>query len=257
MSQYRRFDGIGIAMVLWSSFVVSQYAFPRGRTVVSVPFVGCESHDQTEKHTAPRAPEKKVEITASSAKRLAYYKAGTSSGILAPRGWQCYGVLGSSGSDFLVTPQPLSRSEPFWSAREKIKGSVIQVAESCSDNSGRFDMAHVIARVFPKQRAFVQDILRLNDNPPSKFPSGPYPQDKLIRQDDWIVEYRTPSNSEGLGTISGLPMGDSPIQGVAILRDQTVGCLFFLAVRLPADMADLAEEIINQATHEYGAKRKP
>ena len=256
---YRKF---GITIRLWLTLIVlaiwvSQYAFPQTRTVVSVPFVGCESHDQAETYKAPTAPEKKVQITTSSAQKLAYYKAEISSGVLAPRGWHCFGVLGSSGSDFLITPQPLNRSELFWSALEKIKGPAIQVRESCSDNSGRFDMARVIARVFPKQKAFAQDILQLDDYAASEFPFGPYPQDNLIRQNDWIVEYRTPSDSEGLGTINGLPTGNLPVQGVAILRDQSVDCLFFLAVRLPSDMANLAQEIIKQAEHEYGAQSKP
>jgi hypothetical protein len=88
------------------------------------------------------------------------------------------------------------------------------------------------------------------------FPFGPYPKDKLVRRNDWIVEYQTPPDSEGLDTINGLPKGNLPINGVAILRDQFPGCLLFLAVRLPSDMADLAPQIIQQIQRENGEKAK-
>jgi hypothetical protein len=48
-----------------------------------------------------------VELDPSVARRLAYYESGVSRGVLAPRGWFCFGVYGSSGSAFLVTPEPI------------------------------------------------------------------------------------------------------------------------------------------------------
>jgi hypothetical protein len=230
------------------------YAFPQGKFV---PFVGCESHDQVASYAAPKGPEKEIQTPAIAAKKLAYYKTEITAGVLAPRDWHCYGALGSSSSDFLVTPQPIDNSEIFDSILSRNTGPGIQVREICSDNSGRLDIARAIARAFPKQRAFAQNIFQGYDPPTNHYPFGPYPKDKLIRRNDWIVEYLTPHGSEGLGTINLLPIGKLPIRGVAILRNQSPDCLLFLAVRLPPDMADLAPQIIQQIEQENGERAKP
>jgi hypothetical protein len=219
---------------------------------VYVPLVGCEAYDQAETFKAPERAKKTVSIDASATKMLAYYKAEYFAGVLAPRGWNCLAVNGSGGSVFLVTPQPLKIDFDL----NKITGPAIQVNEYCSDNSGRFDIARVIARAFPKQKTFVQNMLKFGDLPASDFPFGPYPKDKMVRRNDWIVEYRTPANSEGLGTIGYLPKADLPTEGIAILRDQSPDCLLFMAVRLPPDMSDLAPQIIQQMLRENGKKEK-
>jgi hypothetical protein len=241
-----------VTLAIWVDPILSQT-----QADVRVPFVGCESSGQLGTFDVPKGTEKAVQIMASAAPRLTYYKAETSAGVLAPRGWHCLGVNGSSGNDFLVTPQPLNENGPFYSIRDKITGPAIQVREICSDNSGRIDIARVIARAFPKQKAFVDKILQNPDFPASDFPFGPYPKDKLIRRNDWIVEYQTPPDSEGLGTINELPKGNLPISGVAILRDHSPDCLLFLAIRLPSEMTNLIPQIIQQVTRENGEKAKP
>jgi hypothetical protein len=229
-------------------------AFPQSKTSVPVPFVGCESHDQLESYAAPIEQDKQVMADKIAAGKLAYYKTKITSGVLAPRGWHCFGVLGSSGSDFLATPQPIDRTKPFHFTRDGNTGPAIQVREICTDNSGRLDIARIIARAFPKQRAFAQNIFQMHDAPLSEYPFGPYLKDTLIRRNDWIVEYQTPPGSEGLGTILQLPIGALPIQGAAILRNESPDCLLFLAVRLNPDMADLAPQIIQQIECENGGK---
>jgi hypothetical protein len=124
-------------------------------------------------------------------------------------------------------------------------GPAIQVAEISGETSGRFEVARVIARIFPARKAFVQSVIKEGTEPASEFPYGPYPKDKLTIRSDRIVEYQTPPRSEGLGTISRLQTNDYPIDGVAILQGQTPD-LLVLTVRLPSDMNDLTLHIIQQ-----------
>ena len=115
------------------------------------------------------------------------------------------------------------------------------------DTSGRFIVARFIARLFPAQKAFVQSVIREGIQPASEFPFGPYPKDKLTIRSDEVVEYQTPPNSEGLGTMSGLPKNDNWIDGVVILDSETRDFfLQYLAVRLPSDMHDLTPLIVKQ-----------
>src|SRR5579864_2187946 len=72
----------------------------------SVPFVGCPSDGQLGPGEAPRGENSQVvAISPEIARRLAYYKADHGSGILAPRGWHCFGTYGSNGSNLYVTPE--------------------------------------------------------------------------------------------------------------------------------------------------------
>jgi hypothetical protein len=206
-----------------------------------VPFVGCESVGQAEAVEAPQGNNKAVQVRASVAQKLAYYKASVAPGVLAPRGWHCIGVYGSSGSDLLVAPQPLKGTDVLSQT-----GPTVELEYISRDNgSGRFDMAQVLARVFPAQKAFVQNVIDSFDLPASEFTFGPFPNDKLIVQTDRFVEYQTPPHSEGLGTMSQLKANDDPIDGVAVLNPKTPD-LLMLNARLPRELRDLAPVIIQQ-----------
>lgn len=91
--------------------------------------------------------------------------------------------------------------------------------------------------------AFVQSVIEEGIEPANRFPSGPYPKDKVTYLNDQVVEYQTPSHSEGLGTVSRLQPNGDPIYGVAILQEKTPD---LLTVRLPPDKHDLAARIIQQ-----------
>lgn len=219
---------------------------PRGEKAVAVhvPFVGCSSDGQTGPVPAPKGPERIVPIDASAAQRLAYFEAAHS-GVLAPRGWYCFGTYGSSGSNLFVTPQPIRRDDLFSTTRRRFTGPAIQFSAIEGDTSGRFAAARIIARVFPAQKAFVQSVIEEGIEPASGFPFGPYPKDKLIYKGDRIVEYQTPPHSEGLGAASWLQANDYPISGVAVLVGETPDVLI-LHVRLPPDMSHLTSHIIQQ-----------
>jgi hypothetical protein len=129
----------------------------------------------------------------NTAQRLAYYSAyydpKNTGGVLAPRGWHCFGIYGSNGATLFVTPQPIQSRDLLSDTWAGIGGPAIQVSVSIGDTSGRFDVARVITRVFPAQRAFVQRVINEGDEPASDFPSGPYPKDKLTSRSGKVVEF--------------------------------------------------------------------
>ena len=213
------------------------------RAIVSVPFVGCKSDGQVGPLKAPRGKSKVVSISAEQAQQLAYYKAEEGLGVLAPRGWYCFGTYGSNGNNLYVTPQPVSSSELFSDSWKGFTGPAIQLSVSIGDTSGRFEVAKTIARVFPAHKDFVEQVIAEGIEPASSFSFGPPPTDKLNYRSKEIVEYETPANATGLGTASMLQRNSNPIRGVAILSGETPD-LLFAALRLSPNQYDLSAAII-------------
>jgi len=201
---------------------------------------------------APKGNDQNVPIDVSAAPKLAYYKAENSTGVLAPRGWCCFGTYGSSGSSLFVTPQAIKSDDLLSMNWAGIDGPGIQVQEISGDTSGRFQVASVIARVFPAHKAFAEGVIKEGVEPASSFPFGPYPQDRLTYRSDQVVEFQTPAHSEGLGTVNQLKQSDESIDGVAILQGETPD-LLLVSARLPAEVNDLTSQIIQQVERESAA----
>jgi hypothetical protein len=216
---------------------------------VAVPFVGCKSDGQAGPIDAPVSTSKAVPISGSAAQRLAYYKAANGFGVLAPRDWYCFGTYGSAGASLYVSPEPIDRAALFSANWTGFTGPAIQISLSDGGTSGRFQVARVIARVFPAHRAFAYRVIAEGIEDASAIPFGPWPADKLTYRNDEIVEFQTPANTEGLGTNSRLNKNSGPINGVAILTGPEIG-LLQLSVLLPEDLGDLTPTIIQQAEHE-------
>jgi hypothetical protein len=216
---------------------------------VRVPFVGCPADGQVGPLEAPKDSDKVVQIDPNAARQLAYYQSANSDGVLAPRGWHCFGVYGSNGTQLFVSSQPYTTTDFFSKQWRGFSGPAIDVAIMVGDTSGRFSVAQVIARVFPAYRAFVQHVIDEGIEPASDFPFGPYPKDKLTYHGDRIVEYETPPHAEGLGTGSHLLANDDPIRGVTIFQSE-VPDLVSLAVRLPHEMKDLTAPIVEQVERD-------
>lgn len=224
-----------------------------GNARALVPFVGCASDGQVGPLKAPSGRSKPMAIPAEAAQRLAYYKAEDGFGVLAPKGWHCFGTYGSNGASLFVSPEPINRSDLFSTSWKGFPGPVIQISTVNGDTSGRFEVARIIARVFPDRKDFVEKVIAEGIEPASAFPSGPYPTDTLEYRGDGIVEFVTPPRKDGLGTASRLLKNNSPISGVAILFGEEPN-LLQLSVRLPSVISDLtAQLIIAQAEQE--AKR--
>jgi len=220
--------------------VHQQASSPAG--LAAVPFVGCARDGQVGPSPAPRGQPRLVGIDPSAARELAYYSDGMGIGVLAPRGWYCFGTYGSSGSTLYVSRAPLDTAN----LGPEFTGGVIQASVSEGGTSGRFEVAHAIARVFPAHMAFARKVMSEGFEPASSFKMGPFPRDRLTRRGTDVVEYLTPPNSDGLGVAeSRLKPSNDPISGVAILQGEDTD-LLFLAARLPPDLAVLTPTIVTQ-----------
>ena len=157
--------------------------------------------------------------------------------MLGPRGWYCFGYLGSAGATLFISRGPIPPDGP------DLSGPLILLETRSAETSGRFDVATIIARVFPAHRDFVTRLLAGELPPNFPLPSGPYPKDKLSYKSTEVVEYETPAQTDGLGTYSGLKKNAEPIRGVAILVPPALD-LSLVAIRLPADLRDLTSAIM-------------
>jgi hypothetical protein len=226
-------------------------------TAVSVPFVGCASFGQTTILEAPEGKSRSLPISSRDAQALAYYRSADGIGVLAPRGWYCQGVSGSSGYALFLSPKPIRYGKSGW---EGLEGPVIEVNHLTSEASGRYEVAEIIARVFPGYRAFATSVMEGIDLP---LPVGPYPKDTLIHRGKTIVEYNTPAQTEGLGNFhSWIGKNDLSIRGAAIIIGDPRNVeeeidLVLLSVRAPPSLAELVPVIVGQLVREtVGARRK-
>lgn len=236
---------LSAALMAGIGFTTPAYAIASA----DVPFVGCKSDGQVGPQDAPIGKPKAVAISPLLAQRLAYYKASGGEGVLGPRGWYCFGTYGSSGSNLYVTPMPLKSADLFSNSWKGISAHGIQINVSNGDTSGRFEVAQIIARVFPAHSAFVKRVIAEGVEPAASFPYGPYPADKLTYRNKETVEYVTPPNTEGLGTKSFLIKDANPIDGVALLTGDELS-LTQLSVRLSPEMSDLLPVIIQQVEQD-------
>ncbi len=230
------------------SILVVDHAQP-ATARVTIPLVGCAADGQLGPMKPPHDGSKLIAIPASPAQRLAWYQAPDDIGVLAPRGWHCFETYGSNGANLYVSPQRVKGSDLFSSKWKGFAGPAIQFSVSYGDTSGRFEVAKVIARVFPAHMNFVRDVITEKIEPASSFPRGPYPTDKLTYRNNEMVEFETPAKSEGLGTDSRLRKNKSPIRGVAILFRKNTS-LLQLSIRLPENERDLNLPIVSQTEHE-------
>jgi hypothetical protein len=234
-----------------------QSAFPQAKppekpaqgATAQIPFVGCASDGQAGPQQAPTGKSKAVAIPTGIGQRLAYYKAEYGAGVLAPRGWHCFSTYGSNGASLFVSPDPIDPKAPFSDSWKGFSGQAIQISYSSGGTSGRFEVAQIIARVFPEYKAFAENVIAEGIEPASSFPFGPYPKDKLTYRSKSIVEFETPANTQGLGTDSRLQANASPIDGVAILSGADTD-LLLLSERLPEKDHDLIATIVRQVEKE-------
>jgi len=222
----------------------------RSIKAVSIPFVGCSSFGQVELLEAPKGTSEPVRISEQDGRALAYYKSANGISVPASRGWYCQGVSGSGGTALFLGPRPIVSSSSGW---EGLGGAAMEVNDISGENSGRYEIAELVARVFPAHRWFARRVWDLD----SPLPTGPYPKDIPTYRGSAVVEYRTPAQTEGLGNFhSWLGKNDLPIAGAAILlldSPHAVGNiphLVLLSVRFPPDLARLAPSIVRYVERE-------
>jgi hypothetical protein len=241
--------GFAVSAALWGGPEISAQAKPSGTptpaAAVTVPFVGCASDGQVGPQTAPTGKSKAVAVPAAAAQRLAWYKAQYGPGVLAPRGWHCFSTYGSNGSSLFISPDAIDAKALFSPDWKGFTGPAIQISIAEGGTSGRFEVAEVIARVFPAHKQFAQNVIAEGLEPASDFPSGPYPSDKLTYRGTNTVEFETPANTQGMGTDSRLEANASPIDGVAIITGADTD-LIQLSARVSEKDRDLIPLIVKQ-----------
>jgi hypothetical protein len=209
-----------------------------------VPFVGCKAQGQLGPIKPPTGEAPEISIPARASHQLAYYKSDVLKfGVLAPAGWHCFAISGSGGATLFVYPELSDDWQDF-------NGDAIELSVS-SGASGSDTVARVIARVFPAHNQFVKNVIVGFDLPPDTYPSGPFPTDRLRYKNQEQVEYTTPPDSAGLGTLSELKRNGSPISGVAMLIDEAEDPgLLQLSIRMPSKLAALAPLIAKHVEAE-------
>ena len=215
----------------------------------TVPFVGCPLDGQTGPQPAPTGKPQVVQVSVGVASQVAYYSAG-GIGVIAPRGWHCFGIYGSSGGSLYVSPQPVPK-DLLEGSRAGIPGPGIILSEFEGQGFGRGQVAQPIARAFPARREFTDKARELFE---FEVPSGPYPTDKLVHNGDSEVEFSTSAGMDGLGTYSGMKKGER-IEGMVILEGAGE-FISHLAIRLPRGMEGLTPEIKRQFKYDFEHARR-
>jgi hypothetical protein len=241
-----------VVIALWIHFSLlaqkGTVAERQQQASVSFRFVGCKSDGQTGPMDAPKGTSRVIPGSRVAAEKLAYYKSDLGVGVLAPRGWSCFGTYGSAGDTLIVSPQPIDLAHIFSTGPGDLSGSAIEVAYRFGDTSGRFEVADIIARVFPAYKGFVSGVMK--EGPPGDtFTFGPYAGDSMTYKSKSLVEYRTPAQTDGLGTRSWLQKSGRPIDGAAILIGHTPD-LVLVSVRLPLDQMALTSVIVREVERE-------
>ena len=235
-------------LTLFAALAVSACAaWPAAAATPTVPFVGCAGDGQTGPVAAPKGAAKAVAIDAAAAKELAYYATDQDLdlGALAPKGWKCFFVYGSSGATLAIAATDPSKALKNGTPLD----DAVVLTYQDGGTSGRFGVARYAARLFPQlYQAFIAGVIAEGIEPKENFPAGPYPADKLTYKTQRLVEFVTPANGDGLGSANLLKKNAAPISGMAKIVDSDDGPqLYLLSVRLPANQAALASAIVSQA----------
>jgi len=214
--------------------------------------VVCAGHGQTGPYTAAKGSPKPVNLPTAIANQLAWYEYNGEAGhigTLGPRGWNCFVTIGSDGETLYIAPEPLDSAKLLEHRNWKgFSGPAIQLSASDGGTSGRFEVAKVVARVFPAHRDYARSIIAEGFGLASDYPFGPFRSDHLTYKGNDLVEFTTPAHRKGLGTMSWLLPSDEPITGFALL---SIGPnvdteLLQLNLRLPPSISFLAATLIQQ-----------
>ncbi len=218
----------------------------------SVPYIGCPGDGQTGPYAAGKGSPKLVNLPPAIADQPAWYEYNGDAGhfgTLGPRGWNCFVTIGSNGWTLYVAPELLDSAKLLEHTNWKgFRGPAIQLSGSDGGTSGRFEVAKVVARVFPAHRDYARSIIAEGFGPASDYPFGPFPFDRLTYKGKDLVEFTTLAHRNGLGTMSWLLPSDQPIIGFALL---TIGPdvdteLLHLSIRLPPSLSFLAPALIKR-----------
>jgi len=181
-----------------------------------VPFVGCPGIGGPDPGPWP-VPMRASKVLPSQPKvaaaRIAYYRAVRGPGVFAPRGWHCQAWGGANGAFIIVSPT----APPAVIPRQSVRGPGVIAIESYGGTSGRFEVAEVSARLFPKVMAgFIARVKGEGFPSPGFSKIEPFPEDRYTYLTPRRVEFTTPAHRKGIGTGILVPSGE-PVRGVVSL----------------------------------------
>ena len=213
-------------------------------------FVACPANGMSGPEDPP-ASARMPALPGAAARKLALYAAAGMS-VVAPRGWHCIELYGSSGAFLLVTPGQHTAAE--LQDFRTLTGPVVEMTYLNGYTSGRFDVARVLARLFPARRALVRSVIEEGLEPASRFPRGPYPSDRTTRRNRREVDFVTPAGATGMGLFEDrLGRSRDPVVGFARLGPHEGGVML-LDVRLPPTLRPLTAAIMQAARDLHGGR---
>lgn len=228
---------------------------PAREHLVRVPFVGCPADGQTG-YIPPPKSGKSPSLPPRLARQLAYYGYDNGLALLAPRGWHCVGLYGSSGSSLIITPERHKADEFFSDRPADVRGPAIQVSVSSGGTSGRDEVARGIARYFPTYRSFVRKVIKMDREIGYSIEPLSYRPDASDVIRHWTptsIEFTTPARRKGEGTRSRLLPGNLPISGlVGVDGPVEEPDLLAIQVRLPAKLRYLTPIILSDGEADAG-----
>ena len=228
-------------------------AKPAPPVAVTVPFVGCASDGQVGPLKAPTRQEPGGRDSCGNGTKARLLQSGIQSRRSCAARLELFFHVWLERCEHFCEPRSYQPESLLLGGLEGFTREVIQLSYDSGGTSGRFEVANVIAHVFPAYKAFAQKVIAEGMEPASDFPFGPYPSDKLTYRGKNIVEFETPANAHGMGTDSLLLMNASPIDGVAIISGVDTD-LTQLSARVPATDSDLIPAMVE--TDREGSRRR-
>lgn len=97
-------------------------------------------------------------------------------------------------------------------------GPAVALAHRYGGTSGRFAVAELISRNFPRFLPFANRVRKMDPDLAITFPKSPFKDDQLTYRSDRVLEFRTRALRQGLGTLEGdIAPNSSPVDGVAMI----------------------------------------
>jgi len=210
-----------------------------------IPFVGCPTGGQTGLQPAPKSGKSRW-IEGNIAARLAYYSPGDI-GVVAPRGWHCSAVYGSSGSALIVVPDKQT-AEAFRRLRNvPIRGPFVWAGDSFGGTSGRGTVMEAIARYFPSHHDFIRRVREM-DLVFEPLPRGSYRHDLIRHRTSEYVRFMTPAWHQGEGANSLIAPNGTAVEGFReLVGPRNEPDLWGVDVRLPSKDDELTDAILSNA----------
>jgi hypothetical protein len=217
------------------------------RPLVAVQFVGCPADGQQGPQAKPKSG-RTPNLPPAIAAQLAYYSAPELAdrlGVLAPRGWHCIALYGSSGTELIVTPKRY-RADRFMRVHPSpIRGSIVKSSLEYGGTSGRWGVAAAIARFFPRYRSSI--FKQFEGLSIGQLPRDHNASDLVHGRSDRLVRFETLPERRGWGTRWLLTPNSRSVEGVVkLLPDDDWFDVLETDVRLPPNLAHLTSVILDE-----------